>query len=101
MLCKVVTQKSNKLRVRSNPSIDSRVVGYLYKGNIYDVKPVNENWAFVTAADTRAIGYASRAYLQEVVINESTAQKNNDITITFKREELKAMVDYINRLMGE
>ena len=101
MLCKVVTQKSNKLCVRSRPSTESRVVGYLYKNNIYDTKPVNENWAFVTAADTRAIGYASRAYLQEVTINEPTAQKNNDITVTFKREELKAMVDYINSLLGE
>ena len=101
MLCKVVTQKSNKLCVRSRPSTESRVVGYLYKNNIYDAKPVNENWAFVTAADTGAIGYASRAYLQEVAINGSTAQKNNDITITFKRDELKAMVDYINRLLGE
>lgn len=101
MLCKVVTQKSNKLRVRSNPSTDGRVVGYLYKDNIYDVKPVNENWAFVTAVDTGAIGYASREYLKEVIVNESVEQKNNDITITFTRDELKAMVDYINRLLGE
>ena len=101
MLCKVVTQKSNKLRVRCNPSAESRVVGYLYKGNIYDVKPVNENWAFVTAGDTGEIGYASREYLREVVINESAGQKNNDITITFTRHELKAMVDYINSLLGE
>lgn len=101
MLCKVVTQKSNKLCVRSKPSTESHVVGYLYKNNIYDAKPVNENWAFVTAADTRAIGYASRAYLQEVAINESTEQKNNDITITFTRAELKSMIDYINRLIGE
>ena len=101
MLCKVVTKKSNKLCVRSNPSTEGYVVGYLYKDNIYDVKPVSENWAFVTAADTRAIGYASRAYLQEVTINEYTTQKNNDITITFKRDELKSMVDYINSLLGE
>ena len=100
MLCKVVTKKSNKLCVRGNPSTDGYVVGYLYKDNIYDVSPVNRNWAFVTAADTGAIGYASRAYLQKVT-NESTGQKNNDITITFKREELKAMVDYINSLLGE
>ena len=99
MLCKVVTQKSNKLCVRSNPSTDARVVGYLYKNNIYDVKPVNENWAFVTAADTKAIGYASRAYLKEVAINEPTEQKNNDITITFTRAELKSMADYINSLL--
>ena len=101
MLCKVVTQKSNKLRVRSNPSNESRVVGYLYKGNIYDVKPVNENWAFVTAGDTGEIGYASREYLREVVINESAGQKNNDIAITFTRTELKSIVEYINRLLGE
>lgn len=101
MLCKVVTQKSNKLRVRSNPSTDGYVVGYLYKDNVYDVKPVNENWAFVTAADTRAIGYASREYLKEVIIDESVEQKNNDITITFTRDELKSMIDYINSLMGE
>ena len=100
MLCKVVTQKSNKLRVRSNPSTDSRVVGYLYKGNIYDVKPVNENWAFVTAGDTGEIGYTSREYLREVITDESTGQKNNDISITFTRHELKAMVDYINSLLG-
>ena len=100
MLCKVVTQKSNKLCVRSNPSTEGHVVGYLYKNNIYDAKPVNENWAFVTAADTKAIGYASRAYLQEVAINESTEQKNNDITITFNRDELKAMFEYINSLLG-
>ena len=100
MLCKVVTQKSNKLCVRGNPSTDGYVVGYLYKDNIYDVSPVNRNWAFVTAADTGAIGYASRAYLREVSINESTEQKNNDITITFNRDELKAMVEYINSLLG-
>ena len=101
MLCKVVTQKSNKLRVRSNPSTEGYIVGYLYKNNIYDVKPVNEKWAFVTAADTKAMGYASRAFLQEVTINESTEQKNNDITITFTRTELKSMLDYINSLLGE
>ena len=101
MLCKVVTKKSNKLCVRDNPSTDGYVVGYLYKDNIYDVSPVNRNWAFVTAADTGAIGYASRAYLQKVTINESTEQKNNDITIIFRRDELKAMVDYINSLLGE
>lgn len=99
MLCKVVTKKSNKLCVRGNPSTDGYVVGYLYKDNIYDVSPVNRNWAFVTAADTGAIGYASRAYLREVSINESTEQKNNDITITFTRAELKSMVDYINSLL--
>ena len=101
MLCKVVTKKSNKLCVRGNPGADGYVVGYLYKDNIYDVTPVNGKWAFVTAADTGAIGYASRAYLQKVTTNESTEQKNNDITITFKRDELKAMVDYINSLLGE
>lgn len=101
MLCKVVTKKSNKLCVRGNPSTEGYVVGYLYKDNIYDVSPVDRNWAFVTAADTGAIGYASRKYLQKVTISESTEQKNNDITITFKRNELKAMVDYINSLLGE
>ena len=101
MLCKVVTQKSNKLRVRSNPSTEGHIVGYLYKDNIYNAKPVNENWAFVTAADTGAIGYASREYLKEVIIDESVEQKNNNITITFTRDELKAMIDYINSLLGE
>ena len=100
MLCKVVTKKSNKLCVRGNPSTEGYVVGYLYKNNVYDVTPINGKWAFVTAADTGAIGYASRAYLKEVSTNESTEQKNNDITITFTRHELKAMVDYINRLLG-
>ena len=101
MLCKVVTQKSNKLRVRSNPSTEGHVVGYLYKDNIYDVKPVNENWAFVTAADTGATGYASMIYLQEVITSESNEQKSNNITITFTREELKSIITYINSLLGE
>lgn len=101
MLCKVVTKKSNKLCVRGNPSTEGYIVGYLYKDNIYDVKPVNGKWAFVTAADTGALGYASREYLKKVTINESTEPINNDITITFTREELKSMVDYINSLLGE
>ena len=92
MLCKVVTKNSEKLRVRYKPSLDSDIVGYLYRNNIYDVEPINDEWAAVVTADTTTFGYASRAYLQPV---------NDDITITFKRDELKAMVDYINSLLGE
>lgn len=94
MLYKVITVSSQKLRVRKEPSINSDIVGHLYKDNIYDCEPVNDEWARVTSADTGVIGYVSRDYLQlcNLVVD--------DITITFKREELKAMVDYINRLLG-
>ena len=94
MLYKVITIISQKLRVRAEPSINSGVVGHLYKDNIYDCEPINDEWARVTSADTGVIGYVSRDYLQ--VCNPII----DDITITFKRDELKAMVDYINKLLG-
>ena len=94
MLYKVMTVSSQKLRVRAEPSINSNVVGHLYKDNIYDCEPVNDEWARVTSADTGVIGYVSRDYLQ--LCNHII----DDITITFKRDELKAMVDYINSLLG-
>ena len=95
MLYKVTTVSSKRLRVRAEPSINSDVVGYLYKDNVYECDPVNDEWARATSADTGVIGYVSRAYLHP---RESA---NNDITITFTREELKSMVDYINSLLGE
>lgn len=95
MLCKVITISSKKLRVRADPDINSNVVGHLYKDNIYDCEPVNDNWARATSADTGAIGYVSRDYLRPCKPVE------NDITITFTRTELKSMVDYINSLLGE
>ena len=95
MLYKVVTVSSQKLRVRAEPSITSDVVGHLYKDNIYECEPVNDEWERVTSADTGVIGYVSRDYLQ--LCNPII----DDITITFKRDELKAMVDYINSLLGE
>ena len=95
MLYKVITVSSQKLRVRAEPSINSGVVGHLYKDNIYDGEPINDEWARTTSVDTGVIGYVSRTYLQPC----ETA--NNDVTITFTREELKSMVDYINSLLGE
>ena len=95
MLYKVITISSQKLRVRAEPSINSDVVGHLYKDNIYECEPVNDEWARATSADTGVIGYVSRDYLQPC---ESV---KNDVTITFTSEELKAMVDYINNLLGE
>ena len=95
MLYKVITTSSKKLRVRAEPSINSDVVGHLYKDNIYACEPFNDEWSRVTSADTGVIGYVSRDYLQ--LCNHI----NNDITITFTREELKSMVDYINSLLGE
>ena len=94
MLYKVITISSQKLRVRAEPSINGDVVGHLYKDNIYECEPVNDEWARATSADTGVIGYVSRDYLQlcNPVID--------DITITFKRGELKAMVEYINSLLG-
>lgn len=94
MLCKVITKTSQKLRVRAEPSINSDIVGYLYKNNVYECEPVNDEWARTTSADTGVIGYVSRDYLQPC---ESA---NNDVTITFTRAELKSMVDYINSLLG-
>lgn len=95
MLYKVITISSQKLRVRAEPSINSDVVGHLYKDNIYDCEPVNDEWARATSADTDVIGYVSREYLQMCV------PTIDDITITFSRAELKSIVDYINRLLGE
>lgn len=95
MLYKVITVSSQKLRVRKEPSINSDVVGHLYKDNVYDCEPVNDEWARATSADTGVIGYVSRAYLQ------LCEQINDDVTITFTRAELKSMVDYINSLLGE
>ena len=95
MLYKVVTASSQKLRVRAAPSINSDVVGHLYKDNIYDCEPVNDEWARATSADTGVIGYVSRDYLQPC------EPVNDDVTITFSRDELKSMIDYINSLLGE
>lgn len=95
MLYKVITISSQKLRVRAEPSINSDVVGHLYKDNVYECEPVNDEWARATAADTGVIGYVSRDYLQ------TCDPANNDITITFTRTELKSMIDYINGLLGE
>ena len=95
MLYKVITISSQKLRVRAEPSINSDVVGYLYKDNVYECEPVNEEWARTTSADTGVIGYVSRDYLQ------LCAPIVDDVTITFSRTELKSMVDYINSLLGE
>ena len=95
MLYKVITVSSQKLRVRKEPSINSDVVGHLYKDNIYECEPVNDEWARATSADTGVIGYVSCAYLQPC------EPANNDVTITFTRTELKSIVDYINSLLGE
>ena len=95
MLYKVMTVSSQKLRVRAEPSINSDVVGHLYKDNIYECEPVNDEWVRTTSADTGVIGYASLDYLQPC------EPVNDDVTITFSRAELKSMVDYINSLLGE
>ena len=95
MLYKVITISSQKLRVRAEPAINSDVVGHLYKDNIYDCEPVNDEWARATSADTDVIGYVSRDYLQPC------DPANNDVTVTFTRDELKSLVDYINSLLGE
>lgn len=95
MLYKVITVRSQKLRVRAEPSINSSVVGHLYKDNVYECEPVNDEWARATSADTGAIGYVARDYLRPC------NRVENDITITFTRTELKSMIDYINSLLGE
>ena len=93
MLYKVITVSSQKLRVRAEPSINSNVIGHLYKDNVYECEPVNDEWARVSSADTGVIGYVSRDYLQ------LCAPIVDDVTITFSRAELKSMVDYINSLL--
>ena len=95
MLYKVTTVSSKKLRVRAEPSINSDVVGHLYKDNVYEFEPVNDEWSRVKSADTGVIGYVSRDYLQ------LCEPANDDVTITFSRAELKSMIDYINSLLGE
>ena len=95
MLYKVTTVSSKKLRVRAEPSINSDVVGYLYKDNAYECEPVNDEWAQATSADTGVVGYVSLDYLEPCV------PIADDITITFTRAELKSMIDYINSLLGE
>ena len=95
MMYKVVTISSKKLRVRKGMSINSDIVGHLYKNNIYDCVPINDEWAQVTSADTGAVGYVLLDYL------EPCAPIINDITITFTRTELKSIIDYINGLLGE
>ena len=95
MLYKVITVSSQKLRVRAETSINSYVVGHLYKNNVYDCEPVNDEWARTTSADTGVIGYVSLDYLQPC------DPVNDDVTITFSRSELKSMIDYINSLLGE
>ena len=95
MLYKVITVSSQKLRVRAAPSINSDVVGHLYKDNIYDCEPVNDEWARTASVDTGVIGYVSRDYLQPC------EPANDDVTITFSCDELKSMIDYINSLLGE
>lgn len=95
MLYKVITVSSQKLRVRAEPSINSDVVGHLYKDNVYECEPLNDEWARASSADTGVIGYVSRDYLQPC------DHANNDVTITFTRDELKSMIDYINSLLGE
>ena len=93
MLYKVITISSQKLRVRAEPSVNSDVVGHLYKDNIYNCEPVNDEWARATSADTGVVGYVSRDYLQ------LCTPIVDDVTITFSRTELKSMVDYINSLL--
>ena len=95
MLYKVITVSSQKLRVRKEPTINSNVVGHLYKDNIYECEPVNDEWVRATSADTGVIGYVSRDYLQPC------EPVSEDVTITFSHAELKSMIDYINSLLGE
>ena len=96
MLYKVVTILSKKLRVREKPTTDSATVGYLYKDHIYTVNEYNDEWGYTLADDTDKGGYVSMAYLQPV-----EDQQPDKIAVYFTTDELKAMVDYINSLLGE
>lgn len=96
MMYKVVTFSSQKLRVREKPSISSDVVGYLYKNNIYDIQKYNDEWGYTVAADTGKSGYVSMEYLQK--IPDATQEK---IPVYFSRDEIKDMITYLNKLLGD
>ena len=93
MLYKVITISSKKLRVRAEPSINSDVVGHLYKYNIYNCEPVSDEWARTTSADTGAIGNVSRE------CSRPCKPVENDISITFTLTYLFSMIDYIYSLL--
>lgn len=94
MLYKVITNTSQKLRVRDMPSLSGHVIGYLYKNNIYDVQKYNDEWGYTVAADTGKPGYVSMDYLDPVIT--ATPEK---IAVYFTPDELKDMITYINTLL--
>lgn len=94
MRYKVITNTSQKLRVRDIPSLSGDVIGYLYKNNIYEIEKSDGEWGYTILPSTGKGGYVSMAYLHPV--EDSHPDK---IAVYFTREEIKDMISYLNKLM--
>lgn len=94
MLYKVITNTSQKLRVREFPFLSADVVGCLYKDNIYDIEKYNDEWGYTVLSSTGKGGYVSMAYLQPV-----EDQHPDKIAVYFTRDEIKDMIVYLNKLL--
>lgn len=94
MRYKVVTNSSQKLRVRDIPSLSGNVIGYLYKDNIYEIEKNDGKWGYTILSSTGKIGYVSMAYLQPV-----EDQHADKIAVYFTRDEIKDMITYLNKLL--
>ena len=94
MLYKVITNTSQKLRVRDMPSLSGHVIGYLYKNNIYEIEKNDGEWGYTILASTGKGGYVSMAYLQPV-----EDQQSDKIAVYFTRDEIKDMIVYLNKLL--
>lgn len=94
MRYKVITNTSQKLRVRERPSLHADVVGYLYKDNIYDIEKYNNEWGYTALSSTGNSGYVSMAYLQPV-----EDKQPDKIAVYFTSDEIKDMISYLNKLL--
>lgn len=94
MRYKVITNTSQKLRVRDIPSLSGNVIGYLYKNNIYEIEKNDGEWGYTILPSTGKGGYVSMEYLQPV--EDHTPDK---IAVYFTKEEIKDMITYLNKLL--
>lgn len=93
MRYKVITNSSQKLRVRDIPSLSGDVIGYLYKNNIYEIEKNDGEWGYTILPSAGKGGYVSMAYLQPVDDNP------DKIAVYFTRDEIKDMIVYLNKLL--
>lgn len=94
MRYKVITNTSQKLRVRDIPSLSGDVIGYLYKNNIYEIEKNDGEWGYTILPSTGKGGYVSMAYLQPV-----EDQQADKIAVYFTRDDIKNMIEYLNKLL--